>query len=293
MRQHDPGGGTLRRAQRTSNDAVCRGASSMVSVLTIVSTPKRSVLQAVWERQRLTAGAVPVLQSDSPLVVPNNSMPLKQTFSRSFTGYSKLIVLLVLAVAVSSVANANAISNSGFESGLTGWTTNPSYAWTSTAQDAIFGSYDARNGYGYNCGPTNCLDPTVGAYLYQDFSTIVGDTYTISFEYYFGGTNGLQEIEVYFAGGMAANISTTSNVPAWTLDSFNDVATSTTTRLEFTQVNLPDYTYLDNVSVVVTPTTVPEPAGWTLMVSAIAGLLLVRRQILNTKSLHVCGIRSM
>lgn len=188
----------------------------------------------------------------------------------------KLVVALVIATASTSVAMANIITNPGFESGMTGWTTNPSFAWGSSTQHVMFGSFDAVNGAGFNCGSTNCLDPTVGAYLYQDLATTVGTTYTVSFEYYFGGTSGLQEIDVYFGGNLDGNITTETNVPGWNFYSFDAVATSGTTRLEFTQVNDPDFTYLDNISADISTSSVPEPATTAMLAGGIGVLLLAK-----------------
>lgn len=196
---------------------------------------------------------------------------------RKAYGLLPLIVLLSLAT-LSSVASANQITNPSFESGLTGWTTNPAHNWFSTTQHAFFGSEDAASGAGFNCGSTNCLDPTVGAFLYQDFATTIGQTYTIGFDYLFGGGSGLQELDVYFGGTLQADIATTTNTPQWTHYSFDVLATSSTTRLEFTQVNLPDFTFLDNVSADIATTSTPEPGTWAMLATGMVGLFIALRR---------------
>ena len=210
---------------------------------------------------------------------------------RSLPSYGKLAVAIALTIGPASLAQAgNLVTNPGFEDSLNGWTTNTSnsnYSWTVSSQNVEFGSFDARNGAGYNCGDTNCLDPTQGAYLYQDLSTVIGDTYTISFEYYFGGNNGLQEIDAYFGGNLDANLTTETNTPEWTLYSFTETATSTTSRLEFTQVNDPDYTYLDNVSVTLASTPAPEPVSWVMMTSGLAAMLLFKNVLSRKRQQRV------
>jgi hypothetical protein len=190
---------------------------------------------------------------------------------------NKLFVVLALAVA-SSVAEANVVSNPGFENGMTGWTTNPSHAWVASTQDVMFGSFDAANGAGTgDCGgPNSCPNPVSGAYLYQDLATESGQDYTVSFEYLLGGTSGLQELDAYFGGTEIANISVTSNTPEWTLYSTNIVATSTATELEFVEGNDPSVTFLDNVSVT-TSAVAPEPATWSLLAGGTVWLLFAGR----------------
>jgi len=207
---------------------------------------------------------------------------------RYFTVYSRLpsgvpaalhkfFVVLALSAASTSALAANIVSNPGFENGMTGWTTNPSHQWVASIQNVLFGSFDAANGAGTgDCGGANsCLNPISGAYVYQDLSTVIGQDYTVDFEYYFSGGNGLQELDAYFGGTELANISVTSNTPAWILFSTDIVATGTTTMLNFVEGNDPATTYLDNVSVNATMAT-PEPSTWATFAGAATFLLLTR-----------------
>jgi hypothetical protein len=184
----------------------------------------------------------------------------------------KVFVVLVLSAAAISATAANIVSNPGFESGMTGWITNPSHQWVATSQNVSFGSLDAANGSGTgDCGGVNsCLNPASGAYMYQDLSTTIGQDYTVDFEYFFSGSSGLQELDAYFGGTEIANISVTSNIPSWISFSTDIVATTTTTRLEFVEGNDPAVTYLDQVSV----SSAPEPSTWATFAGGVTLLLL-------------------
>jgi hypothetical protein len=181
-------------------------------------------------------------------------------------------VAVALSTASTLALGANIVFNPGFENGMSGWTGNPSHNWVASTQNLMFGSFDAANGSGTtDCGGVNgCLNPITGAYLHQDLSTVIGQDYTVGFEYYFSGTSGLQELDAYFGGTEVAQISVTSNTPAWISFSADIVATATTTRLNFVEGNDPAVTYLDNVSVSATP----EPSTWATLAGGVAFLLL-------------------
>jgi hypothetical protein len=205
--------------------------------------------------------------------------------------FCKLFVVLALSAASTSAFGANLVSDPGFENGMTGWTTNPSHAWVASTQDVMFGSFDAANGSGTgDCGGANsCLNPTTGAYLYQDLTTTVGQDYTVGFEYYFSGTSGLQELDAYFGGVEIATISVTSNVPEWISFSTDIVAASVTSRLNFVEGNDPAVTYLDNVSVTASTPT-PEPSSWANLAGGVAFLLLIGRVQLARGSRRSGGV---
>lgn len=104
--------------------------------------------------------------------------------------------------------------------------------------------------------------------IYQDLTTIVGQSYLLSF--WVSSNVGP------FTGGMDVEFGSTSlgsvNSPSfgtWTQISFNVVATSTSTRLKF--IGNLDGTrgvFLDDVEVDAAVGAVPEPATWTFVLAA-------------------------
>ncbi len=109
-------------------------------------------------------------------------------------------------------------------------------------------------------------------YLFQDLTTVVGQTYTLSFDYSAVGASP-DGLEVDFGSDLVANfVNTPDTIETYT---YTVVATSTVTRLQFLAEQNNTYDYLDNVSVS-TPT--PEPGTIAMVGTGILGLLGTARR---------------
>jgi hypothetical protein len=227
---------------------------------------------------------------------------------------------LVAASAIASFALAGApaqaaslLVNGGFEApaistfyqnfasgstGITGWTVD---AFTPSGGSG--GNVDIVNGNYTPGGPSPAaggaqfLDlvgfGTVGS-IYQTFSTVAGQSYTVSFAYshnLFGGDPSASAISGIYGPGFSAasynllqpfqafshNSGSASNLD-WLTYSFNFVASGTEATLAFGNLSGGGNAgvLLDNVSV---SGPVPEPATWVMMIAGfgLVGATLRRR----------------
>lgn len=145
----------------------------------------------------------------------------------------------------------------------TGWTVGgPGFVGV---VDTLVYSFNAADGA--NCTNFNAADLAPGATLFQDFLTVPGAVYTISFHVGRGGPGGC-------SGGIRAEISTGDGIPMASLATFAPStgwssvstlefqATTASTRLLFRDISIATETVdvlLDNVQII------PEPATGTLL----------------------------
>lgn len=185
-----------------------------------------------------------------------------------------LLAAAALLLAVSGVASAAPlpINNPGFETGnFTGWNQWGDYAAGNfmDSDDPHTGSWDAE---------FEASDAESG--ITQDFDTVIGATYTISFWLnggQAGDTSGDQIISMSFGSG--EETLTDQPYAVWTPYSFTGTATAAVTTLSLGFQNNPAHYYLDDVSVdgPLGPTT-PEPAAFALGGLGLLGLGLLRRR---------------
>lgn len=192
--------------------------------------------------------------------------------------------LLAVAMAATSARAANIVANPGFESGdFTSWVTNTTIEdpWT------VYGGSDAFDGNYYTstgCVGSACIaqDPSAdGAWLYQNLTTVIGDTYTLSFEFYSDGNP--MELQVLWNGNATPVLDLLNiGITPYTLYSVTGLmATSTTTQIEFLGQQNPGFDGLDDVCVDVSggvcPTSqgTPEPASLLMAAGGLAGLGLL------------------
>lgn len=189
-----------------------------------------------------------------------------------------LRVLLVVSCAAIPAAASNIVTNPGFESGLTGWTASPD--WGSGNFAVHSGSLEAYT----ECTGAACISvPT--SYLEQDLTTVIGQTYDLSFWYRFQGPSspvGPNELQTWAGGVLVSDLVNVSNNGGVYQQEFTTfTATSTTTLLQFDGRNDPSFLIIDDVCADVPGgacvAAAPEPAPGFLVLAAAAIGLLARK----------------
>jgi hypothetical protein len=181
-----------------------------------------------------------------------------------FSHVLQTLALTATTVAASSFAilqsapaqAANLVTNGDFETGdFTGWTVNAS---STGVQNGANSTYTAYLG-------------TVGGLgtLSQILTTVVGETYTLSYDFFSdGGIPNQFQVQV---NGTILFDQTNIPAQAFTPYSFNFVGTGSDT-IQFNELNNPSYLQLDNV--VVDVAAVPEP--FTIVGSLVGGTAALR-----------------
>lgn len=196
---------------------------------------------------------------------------------------------IALLASITVTAQANLIVNGSFEDGafnpngdntmslpngstaMTGWTVDPgTVAWISDPNP--FNGYHASDGI-------KSLDLTdySGNFggVHQSFATVVGGAYMVEFDLGAHSSYGDASLSVNVGQGDTGYTLHSDSGMLWEHQTYNFVATSTTTDLLFVHnFDGGNATGLDNV--VVTMTSVPEPASMALL--ALAPLALRRRR---------------
>ena len=203
-----------------------------------------------------------------------------------------VLSIVPVAFSVPAALGANIVLNPGFETGdLTDWTVNlnsdlpwnvqPGGDGGSNGNGPFAGTYYASTG----CVGAPCITNDIGAgspvgsWLYQDLSTSIGTTYTLSFEFSSAGTP--MELQVLWGGTLEADLTGLSGGPYTLYTVGNLTASSTTTRLEFIGRQDPGYDALDSVCVSSSTdcgvaSAVPEPFSFALTGFGLAALGLAR-----------------
>jgi hypothetical protein len=201
----------------------------------------------------------------------------------------KLTLVALLAAPVLASA-ANLVTNGDFENAT------PSASWSSSATTGfapITAYGPCCTPYGTYTGGNNAAffgwGNLAGGSIWQDFATVAGQNYTVSFDYGAIAAAAGQNMEVTALGGpsFATTLGATYASATGTRDlaallssySFTFTADSTTSRLQFTDDSFSTNGVdgvLDNVSVVTTP--VPEPETYALMLAGLGLMTFVARR---------------
>ncbi len=201
---------------------------------------------------------------------------------------------LALGIVFALSAHAQLVTNGSFETGdFSGWTVNsvedPWAVISGSSGDSgsYHGAYDGTFFASTGCVGTDCIgsDTLPGTnYLYEDLSTVVNATYTVSFAFASGGLSEdgggqspaitrsvatQEELLATFGGVTVADVVDQPSTD-YIFYTKNIVASSTTTRLEFQDREDPDWSALDDISVTQVSSS-PEPA--TILLGLGAALL--------------------
>lgn len=197
---------------------------------------------------------------------------------------------LILGATMIVSANAQLVTNGGFETGtFAGWTvsTGSSDPWqidtsssgSGSAHLPNSGTFFASTGcVGAQCIGSDTLSTT--AYLYEDLPTVVGDTYDVDFFFASGGEPGQELLVTFGATTVEDLVNLPRQAPGYTEYTQAVVATSTTSRLEFQGRQDPSWNALDDISVTdISSVATPEPTtALTGLGACLFGLAALRRK---------------
>jgi hypothetical protein len=181
----------------------------------------------------------------------------------------------------------NLVANCGFESSLTFTSWTVSGIDTPGGEGNLYGveaGADLLDGISPHGGTNQAFFADLvpnSTTISQNIATSISQEYAVQF--YLaqdttptsadcGGTPCTNKMVVSFGG---VTLSTLNAVPVegYTLYSFTTIATSTSSALSLTLGNTPGQFLLDDISV----SAVPEPISWVLMLSMMAGCVIVRK----------------
>jgi len=176
---------------------------------------------------------------------------------------------------------SNIVTNGDFETGnLNGWSVvgGGNFAWSIASALPGGGSFGAATG----CVGVNCLNPASPGRmgLEQTLATGLGSLYTLTFDYspVGGSPNGLNVLWNGIPVLALLNLPGGGTYTSYTVPGL--VATGSSSTLTFLGRQDPNFSRLDNISVVAAVNgAVPEPSTWALMLLGFFGLgAAVRRQ---------------
>lgn len=195
------------------------------------------------------------------------------------------IAIAALAL-LTPMAQAAGISNGGFESSsYSGPFTTVNAGGSLGAWNVVSGSVDLINTYWTNSEGHYSLDlnGTQAGSIQQSFATVVGQTYTVSFDVA-GNANGGGNTKILsmgagsYVGALFIDTTGKSNTNmGWTTKSFDFVANSSTSILSFSGFagNGAYGVALDNVKVTA---AVPEPETYGMLLAGLGLVGLVARR---------------
>ena len=182
------------------------------------------------------------------------------------------ISIAALAIATSflmgTAANANLVTNPGFETGdFTGWTQggNTGFSGVDNATPHS-GTYAAFFGPVLSNGT-----------LSQTLATTPGDTYSIDFWLANEDTSGNNFFSVSFDGNVLNSMTDASSF-GYTEFNFSGLASTSSTVLEFAFLNPIAVWDLDDVSVAPSVAPVPEPLTLSIFGAGLVGAVAMRRR---------------
>jgi hypothetical protein len=202
-------------------------------------------------------------------------------------GLGGAIPTFAATASVCDAVSGNLVQNCGFETGdFTDWTVTG----TVSSNFDVFTNFPDSGNDDARFGDTT-LD-----YIDQSFSTVAGDTYSVSF--YVDATvpgNVVSPNGQFVAEWDGTNIlsMTGSTYPGscsgpdsagYDLCSFTETATSTSSDIKFGGATADAYYHLDDVIVTQNTSAVPEPSSISFALAGLFGALVVGRRYMEKRS---------
>ncbi|HEY2007930.1 MAG TPA: PEP-CTERM sorting domain-containing protein [Rhizomicrobium sp.] len=191
---------------------------------------------------------------------------------------SVLIAAAAMVFGSTGIAQANLITNGGFETGdFTGWTVDANN--TSVQLSGGLGGYASHSGNDYAAlGDVASQGPSLGT-LSQTFNDTPGTTLVITLWLDSNGT-APNQFEVEFDSTLLFNQSNIAALPGYEELTYNVVGTGSDT-LKLFERDDPNYLAVDDVAVNAV-SAVPEPLTLSLFGVGIAGAVAMRRRKAKT-----------
>jgi hypothetical protein len=194
-----------------------------------------------------------------------------------------LFAVLLVSFVIAPCGAAELVQNGGFETGdFSSWTT----ALASSGSDLAVGSLSSSPSvtphtgtYAASFGAFGTQDDSIS----QTLATVAGQSYTFSFwlDHPFGrSTNDFSASwggTSLIGGAIPALPLTDSRLFPYTQYTFTEIAGPSPTVITFSGLEVPEYFYLDDVSVT-GPQAVPEPLSLFLFGAGLVGMTVIKRK---------------